>query len=140
MKPQRNRVSIVVLHKKKILGFHAQDPYNKKAYFFLPGGKIESGESAKEAAIREAFEETGYRIKVIDGTKVTRRYDFEWDGVVNDCTTQFMAGQLIDEKPMPVSDAPYHQGVAWVSVSDIESVFGYHKDILESIQQIIAVF
>lgn len=32
-------------------------------YLMLPAGGLESGESFKEAAVREAFEETGYRIE-----------------------------------------------------------------------------
>jgi len=30
----------------------------------LPGGAIETGETAAEAVVREVFEETGYRVKV----------------------------------------------------------------------------
>ena len=32
----------------------------------IPAGKIEAGESAEEAAIRETFEEVGYTIKAVD--------------------------------------------------------------------------
>ena len=58
MKPHHNRVSIVVIHKNKTLGFHAEDPHNKKKYFFLLGGLIEAGETEQDAARREWLEET----------------------------------------------------------------------------------
>ncbi|MGE4133856.1 MAG: NUDIX domain-containing protein [Bdellovibrionales bacterium] len=68
IKPRRNRVSVVVLDENKVLGFHAEDPTNKRKYFFLPGGQIERGETPQAAAIREAIEETGYEIEIIDGS------------------------------------------------------------------------
>ena len=34
-------------------------------YWEFPGGKIESGESPAEAAVRECFEETGLRVRVL---------------------------------------------------------------------------
>jgi 8-oxo-dGTP pyrophosphatase MutT (NUDIX family)/GNAT superfamily N-acetyltransferase len=136
MKAHRNRVSIVIIHDKKILGFHAEDPHNKKKYFFLPGGLLEEGENASQAACRETLEETGYAVEVIGGINVKRRYDFEWNDIVNDCETQFLAGRLTSEVPLPVNDATYHHGVDWVPVGEVESVFNYQIDILGPIKVI----
>ena len=43
-----------------ILGISRRE---NKAIFGLPGGKAEPGETPKQAAIRETFEETGVRVK-----------------------------------------------------------------------------
>lgn len=137
-KPHRHRVSVVVLHENKILGFYAQDPHSQKKYFFLPGGLIEKGEAIEDAAIRETLEETGYSIEIIKGANITRRYDFEWNGVVYDSSTQFLAGRVLSEQPAPVNDASYHKGAGWIPINEIHSVFNYHKDILEPIQLIVA--
>ncbi len=135
----RPRVSVVVLHGNKILGFNAEDPLSKIKYFFLPGGLIEHGETAFEAAARETLEETGYKVDLIKEIQTQRRYDFEWNGHINDCDTVFIAGKLIEVEPsVPVNDASYHQGVAWISVDDITKVFAYHKDVLEPVEWIVS--
>ena len=136
-KSYRQRVSVVVVHKNRILGFHAEDPYSKKKYFFIPGGLQEDGETAERTAIRETQEETGYKIEIIPNLKIERRYDFEWNGQINDCATTFLVGRLIDEAAEEVHDADYYRGVAWIPISEINNVFAYHKDILGPILELI---
>ncbi|KMK77023.1 NUDIX hydrolase [Alkalihalobacillus pseudalcaliphilus] len=63
----KNEKGQILLHKRKD---------NKKWSF--PGGAIELGESAEEAALREIQEETGYQVKTTDligiYTKYTDKY------------------------------------------------------------------
>lgn len=128
----RSRASVVVLHKNKILGFHAVDPYNQKKYFFIPGGKVETGETPEQAAVRETFEETGYKIRLVPELQLRRRYDFEWNGQLNACDTIFFVG-VLDEKwhePLPVQDADYNLGCEWIPLSRSREVFSFHPDIL----------
>lgn len=44
-----------------VIKYNAEE-INKKDYYDIPGGKIEEGETSKEAAIREFREETGIEI------------------------------------------------------------------------------
>ena len=60
-KTYRERSSVIVVHKNKILGFNAVDPTSGAKYFFIPGGKIERSESALQTSVRETLEETGYK-------------------------------------------------------------------------------
>lgn len=131
-KNYRYRSSVVIVHKNKILGFHAIDPHNKKKYFFLPGGQIENDETAAEAAVRETFEETGYKIRILPDLELRRRYDFDWNGKINPCDTVFLVG-VLDEawhEPRPVKDADYNKGAEWIPASQASKVFGYHADVL----------
>lgn len=128
----RHRTSVLVVHDNKVLGFHAIDPTNKKKYFFMPGGKIEQGETATEAAVRETLEETGYKIRILPNLELRRRYDFEWDGKINSCDTLFFVGVLDEDwhEPIPVKDTDYNKGTQWIPLKDLNRAFGYHPDIL----------
>lgn len=136
MKTYRKRVSAVVISENKILGFHAEDPFNKKKYFFLPGGECEESETIIQTAERETLEETGYRIKVRDLPPLVHRYDFEWNGRVYDSETWFVTATLISKNPKPVNDASYHRGVAWLPIDEIDTIFNYHPKILGAIRQL----
>lgn len=139
MEEIRRRTSVIVVHKNKILGFHAEDPTTKAPYFFLPGGVIEEGESTVAAAIRECQEETGYKIRVLEDSAFTRTYDFSWNGKTHHCHTVFYLAALDQpwEPPRPVQDANYHKGVAWIDKSEASQIFSYHKDILWAVQKLL---
>ncbi|MBM3383226.1 MAG: NUDIX hydrolase [Betaproteobacteria bacterium] len=139
MKQVRRRVSVVVVHEDRVLGFYAEDPHNKRRYFFIPGGKIEEGESSAHAAVRETLEETGYQIEILPEPVLERTYDFEWDGQINDCRTTFLCGRLLNPHARVVNDAAYHRGVAWIAVNSIDEVFAYHNDICEPVRILAAV-
>lgn len=137
MKKTRARTSIVIVHENKILGFHAEDPHSHQKYFFLPGGKIEDGETPDQAVVRETLEETGYTVVVSEGaTPVFERYDFPWNGEVFDSQTWFFKGRLepADQPFHDVRDTSYHQGVAWISISEIDTIFSYHPAILRAVK------
>jgi len=128
----RYRSSVIVFHKNKILGFHAVDPHNQRKYVFMPGGHIESGETAEQTAIRETFEETGYKIRLLPNLQLQKRYDFDWNGKLHRCDTQFFVGVLDENwhEPQKVEDAEYNKGPVWISTKDVDSVFNYHADLL----------
>jgi len=63
-------VAVVVLGKDGSILVTAR--HNDFSNFGLPGGKIEPGETAKNAAIRECFEETGIRISGLKAVYAAR--------------------------------------------------------------------
>lgn len=133
MSRTRKRVSVVILRHGNILAFRAEDPTSLRQFVFIPGGRMESGETVEQTAIRETLEETGFHIKCFSEPWLERVYDFEWDGRVNNCHTVFVAGELLSDVAEQVDDAAYHRGVEWIPVSELSNVFAYHKDILEPV-------
>jgi mutator protein MutT len=60
-------------------------------YWEFPGGKIESGESAQPAAVRECLEETGLAVRVVgEYPSALHRYDH------GDVRLRFFACQVVD--------------------------------------------
>lgn len=137
-KVYRQRSSVIVVYKNKLLGFHAIDPTSQAPYFFIPGGKIEEGEDPAESAVRECLEETGYKIRLFPETEFHRKYDFTWNGQAHACETFFYLATLDEpwHEVSEVKDADYHKGAAWIPLKDVEKTFAYSKDILWAVQKL----
>lgn len=58
-KPVRKAVRCILIKDGKVVVTKYKIPNKKAGYYELPGGKIEEGETTKQAAIREFQEETG---------------------------------------------------------------------------------
>lgn len=70
----------IVIKDNKIVVIKETDKSSGKSKFNLPGGGIEKGESAKYAAVREAAEETGMKVrpvKYLGYNKYETEIDFE---------------------------------------------------------------
>lgn len=62
---REKRVQLFILKNEKYILINQHDKKNNRFFWCLPGGGIDIGETEKEAAIREAFEETGLKIKLL---------------------------------------------------------------------------
>jgi 8-oxo-dGTP diphosphatase len=62
--PEKRHIAVVIIvHQERVLvGKRASDAATAKGFHEFPGGKIETGESASRAAVRECLEETGLHI------------------------------------------------------------------------------
>lgn len=142
MMEERNRIraSVLVVHDGKILGFLGEDPTSKKRMFFLPGGGIEPGETPDQTVIREALEETGYRIRVLGEPGAFKNdYPFIWDGVLYHCTTWWYRAVLdpATQTPPAVNDSAYHLGVRWLDLADVETAFDYSEPIKTAVRKLL---
>ena len=134
----RVRTSVICVHQGKLLAFRAQDPHSKQEFVFLPGGQVESDETAPEAGARETLEETGFLVNVHPLSSTDREYVFHWNNQDYDCLTLFYLATLASPMQRPVNDASYNLGVVWVLLNEVESTFSYSKDILEAILELLA--
>lgn len=122
----RPRACGALIHDNMILMVRHVEP--TRAYWTLPGGGLEAGETPAEAAVREVYEETGLRVKAVrllwegtygHGTRASPEYCF------------LVEPEIESEEPHPVSLGPdpeeahlasHHrllQGVAWVSLAEL---------------------
>ena len=110
-----NKKILLVKHKK----------FNK---WVQPGGHIEEDETPEEAAVREVFEETGLRIKLV-GERFPRESDF-----VSPLAIQKNRGKTGDlhidivyvAEPLYEQDIKYDEkeslGIGWFSRNELENI------------------
>jgi 8-oxo-dGTP pyrophosphatase MutT (NUDIX family) len=129
----------VCVHAGRLLCVQLRDPTTRIARLFVPGGAIEPGETAAEAAVRETLEETGFSVRVLPETERIARYPYTWNSITFAVTTHFFAAELIDASlpPQHVSDAIYNEGMIWLALEELESALGFEQTMLEAITALL---
>lgn len=132
---KRTRACAVCVSRAQLLCVQLRDPSTRIAHLFPPGGAVEPGETAADAAVRETVEETGYLVRVQARAPVVAHYPYTWNGQPFDVTTYFFAAELIDpEAPARlVRDANYVEAARWVALSDVPRALGFNRDILAAV-------
>jgi thiamine-phosphate pyrophosphorylase len=115
---------VVCLHQDRVLLVQRGREPNLGRWSF-PGGRIEPGETARDAAFREALEETGLRVHVLD---VVDAYDAIFPPF-HYCVTDYLAVPEDDGDPRAGSDA---MDARWVPLSDTHAY-----DLTEAMQQVL---
>lgn len=133
----RHRASVVCVDKGRLLVCHFRDPFDQREFLTPPGGGIDDGETAVEAAFRETLEETGYSVSIDKASHLTGRYDFLWNGRIYDCETEWFLGSLESDLAQEVDDAPYNLSTLWLDLKDVSTALSYNKSILKSVNQLL---
>ena len=134
----RKRACAVCVHEGKVLLVHLRDPLNHKVYPVPPGGMIEPGESAAQAAVRETLEETGYRVSINKNRQQSLQYHFHWNGKVYDCDTKFFLAHLADDQPTAPSDPSHVIRVTWEKINDLKEILGFHPEIRDAVLRLVS--
>lgn len=123
--PIRLRVCLAVVKNEKILLVPHYFTDSGAVQWLIPGGEIEFGESLKIAAIREFFEETGFRAEVNSLLNVTevihpkRQY--------HSITIAF-SGKVIDGKLQSEASHPYGEKIPrWFTAAQLMAI-KYHPE------------
>ncbi|MFE5321114.1 NUDIX domain-containing protein [Paenibacillus sp. NPDC056579] len=94
----------------------------------LPKGKIESNESAQEAAIREVLEETGYSVEILNATPVTVTGLRQRKEPYLMITTQFFLAKLTNTTPIAKEDKSIIS-VEWMKVDRALQELAFPEEI-----------
>lgn len=113
-KPVAGAAVICLDHDRVLLVQRAREP-NRGRWSF-PGGKIEPGEMARQAAERETLEETGIRVRVLDVVDV---YDAIFPPF-HYCVVDYLAVPEEEWIPKPGDDVLDARWVSFVDLDDYE--------------------
>ena len=127
----RLAVKLLLLDEEdRLLLIHAKDPRTQAECWYPVGGGIEPGETAHEAAAREAHEETGLA-NLPPGLAVWRRdHTYEYDGRTFDVQEEWLLHTVDHFDPTP----------AQLSESEARSILGFRwwraQDLAEATETI----
>lgn len=123
----RNRSSVVIIQKEKILLI--KRVREGRVYYIFPGGGIENGETPEAAAKREAFEELGVEVKILECmTKIN----------FNGTQFYYLAGIISGEVGTGNGEeyTSEHRGTytpMYVEISDLETIDVIPKELVKDI-------
>jgi bis(5'-nucleosidyl)-tetraphosphatase len=88
----------------------------------LPKGRAEKGETAEQAAAREAYEETGLRVQLLPGYRHDINFAF-LDGKIKKTITFFLA--KVENPRVKISDE--HKGFKWCTPPEAMELLRYKE-------------
>ncbi|MGC1176614.1 MAG: NUDIX hydrolase [Candidatus Saccharimonadales bacterium] len=97
MTPEQHASCVLTDSQRRVLLIHRNTP--RLTEWELPGGKAHEGETAKDAAAREALEELGVRVAVID---MLGSFDFKGNG--RERTFHWFLARIVEGQPYPRED------------------------------------
>jgi 8-oxo-dGTP diphosphatase len=130
LKKEINVVGAIVVQGTKVLAAQRSPTMSLPGMWEFPGGKVEAGESPREALVRELQEELLCTAEIGDEVACTRHeYDF---GFV---TLTTFYSRLFDGEPRLTE----HSEIRWIEATDLNSVEWAPADI-PAVEQVMHDF
>lgn len=113
----------------------------QKGYWDFAKGKLEEGETAREAAIREVKEETNLDVKIHDGFEETLNYFFkDRNGMVHKYVTFFVGEALNNDVVMSWEHInflwlPYQAALSQLNFENAKDILIKVEDFLENLEK-----
>lgn len=107
----------------RVLLIRAEDPQTQANCWYPVGGGVEVGETLQQAAVREAYEETGL-VGLPPGSLVWQRdHTYEFDGRVIDVHEKWLMHRVGRFDPTPAALSEYEVrsivGFRWWNIEDL---------------------
>lgn len=103
------RSCVAIIHRNRLL--MVRQTYRGEVLWTFPGGSIEEGETAEQAAIREVYEETGLRVAIIK--RISHGYSERIQGMYSCYLGEILSGEL------KLGKDPELTGIQWMAVEDL---------------------
>lgn len=119
MKPINVAVAVIINGKGQVLLTQRHEPARPSVHLHwqLPGGGVEKNESIEDACVREAYEETGFKVKLLSTSPYLIRS--LWEGrqyLLNGFKAMVVSGIINTQKDEETADAK------WFDFSEIWSL------------------
>jgi 8-oxo-dGTP diphosphatase len=111
-------VGVAILAEGRVLAARRSRPAALAGLWELPGGKVEPGEEAPAAAVREIAEELGCVIEVtgaLEGSSV----------IDEDLVLEVVTARLVEGDPVPHE----HDAVRWLGAGELDEVTWARPDV-----------
>jgi 8-oxo-dGTP diphosphatase len=114
----REVVGVAILEQGRLLAARRSHPPALAGQWELPGGKVEPGESAEAAAVREIGEELGCVVEVTEVLEGT-------SAIGPGLHLRVVTARLVDGDPVPRE----HDAVRWLRVGELDEVTWAEADV-----------
>jgi 8-oxo-dGTP diphosphatase len=124
------RPATIVIQDERVLLVSSK--YKDEEFYLFPGGGMEFGETIKEAAVRETFEETGVKVKIKDLFHVNEYiYSEDWN---KRSVSMFFIAEVVEILEPTTDDEGKIKEVRWIKLSELDNYDIKPKRIVEMIK------